>query len=52
MTGDLLRATAVTRGRTDTGTAQKVDAGEENVPTTPARAQTRDLAITIPAFYH
>ena len=39
-------------GGTDTATAQKVDPGEENVPTAPARAQTRDLSITIPALYH
>ena len=44
---NLLRATAVTRGGTDTEeSAQKVDPGEENSPATPAGIQTRDLSIT------
>ena len=48
----LLRATAVTRGGTDTeirASAQKVDP-EENSPAAPAEIRTRDLSITSPAL--
>ena len=48
----LLRATAVTRGGTDTEeeSAHKVDSGEENSPAAPAGIRTRNLLITSPAF--
>ena len=32
--------------------AQKVDPGEENSPTTPAETWTQDLSITSPSLYH
>ena len=32
--------------------AQKVDPGEENLPTAPAGTQTHDLSITSLALYH
>ena len=51
---DLLRATAVTRGRNGYGnkaSAQKVDPGEENSPAAPAAGiRTRDLLVTSPAL--
>ena len=48
----LLRATAVTRGGSDTEIreAQKVDHGEENSPTAPAEIRTGGLLITSPAL--
>ena len=45
----LLRATTVTRGW-NVEPAHKVDSGEENSPTDPARIRTRDLSITSPAL--
>ena len=50
---DLLRATAVTRGRNGYGnkaSAQKVDPGEENSPAAHAGIRTRELLITSPAL--
>ena len=48
---DLLRATAVTRGGTDSEIrAQQVNPGEEKSPAAPAGTQTRDLSVTSPAF--
>ena len=51
--GDLLRATAVTRGwnrhRNDPESAQEVVPGEENSPSAPARTRTLDLSS--PAVY-
>ena len=50
---DLLRATAVTRGRNGyrNKRAQKVDTGEENSPAAPTGIRTRDLSVTSPALY-
>ena len=50
---DLLRATAVTRGRNGYRhkRAQKVDTGEENSPAAPTGIRTRDLSVTSPALY-
>ena len=45
MTGNLLRATAATRE-----SAQEVNLGEENSPTTPAGVRTHDLLIMTPAL--
>ena len=50
---DLLRATAVTRGGTDTEirvSTEDAGAGEENCPAAPAGIRTRDLLITSPAL--
>ena len=48
---DPVRATAVTRGWTDTEViAQKVDPGKEKFPPAPAGIRTRDLSITSPAL--
>ena len=52
MTGDLLRATAVTQGEMDTEkeSEQTINSGEENSPAAPAGAGTRNLSITSPAL--
>ena len=51
---DLLHSIAVTRGwnghRNKTGSAQRVDPGEENAPAAPAGIRTRDLSFTSPAL--
>ena len=53
MTGDLLRATAVTQGEMDTEkeSEQTINSGEENSPAAPAGIPTRNLSITGPALY-
>ena len=47
-----LRATAVTRGGTDTEIRVNTEnyLGEENTPAAPAGIRTRDLSITSPAL--
>ena len=55
MTGIILLATAVTRGRNryrnKTESAQKADPGEENSPAAPAGTRTRDLSFFFFSFF-